>query len=182
MKYSPELVKSYSEKRESMSQSDIPFFKALDQLNLKDKDVVDLGSGDGRHARIMRERGAKRVIGVDINESMAMLAREKTTTESVHFVVANGERLPLPNESADIVTSMYVIMYFKDARNVFNEIARVLKRGGHFVGIFNVTDVDPSFEHLINTQMPIRLGEGPESIIAPNLIKTSQEIQSAISE
>ncbi|MCX6790116.1 MAG: class I SAM-dependent methyltransferase [Candidatus Kaiserbacteria bacterium] len=182
MKYSPELARSYSEKRETMSQSDKPFVDALGDLGMKHKAVVDLGSGDGRHARIMKEMGAENVIGIDISEEMITLARNKTTNENVHFVVANGENLPLSNESADIVTSMYVIMYFKDTKKVFGEVARVLKSGGHFVGIFNITDIEPGFEHLENTPMPVRLGKESESIVVHNLIKTPQEIQSSISE
>ena len=126
--------------------------------------------------------GAARIIGVDLNEKMIELAKKETTDEDIHFVVANGQALPLEDKSADIVVSMYVLMYFPDTKKVFGEIARVLRDGGHFVGIFNITEVEPGFEHLSNQQMPIRLGTDESSIIVQNLIKTPEEIENAIKE
>lgn len=180
MKYSPELATAYTNRREQMSHTDKPFFDELEKIGVKGKSVIDLGCGPGRHARIIKSLGAARVIGVDINEKMVELAKHATSDNDIHFVVADGQSLPLENRSADIVVSMYVVMYFPDSQKVFTEISRVLKDDGHFVGVFNIAKVEPGFEYLANQKMPIRLGEGDGSIVVQNLIKTPEEIESAI--
>jgi ubiquinone/menaquinone biosynthesis C-methylase UbiE len=182
MEYSPELATAYTKKREQMSQTDKPFFEALEQVGIEKKEIVDLGCGPGRHARIMKEKGASRVIGIDISEKMVELAKKETIDKDIHFLVADGQALPLKDKSADLVVSMYVLMYFADSKKVFGEIARVLRDEGHFVGIFNITEVEPGFEHLSNQEVPVRLGEGETSIVVKNLIKTPQEIEMAIKE
>lgn len=182
MEYSPQLATAYTEKREQMSQTDKPFLEALEQVGVQGKEIVDLGCGPGRHARIIKNMGAARIIGVDLNEKMIELAKKETTDKDIHFIVADGQALPLEDKSADIVVSMYVLMYFSDAKKVFSEIARVLRDGGHFVGIFNITEVELGFERLSNQQMPIRLGTDESYIIVQNLIKTPEEIERAIEE
>jgi len=183
MKYSPELAKNYSQKREEFNETDNVLIDVLEALNVKDKKIVDLGCGDGRHARLIKEMGATHVTGVDVNESMIELAKEKSVEHpDLTFLVTDGRNIPVEDNSMDIVISNFVIHYFPDAKEIFREISRVLKDNGYFVGTFNITDVEEGFEHLHNQQMPIRLGQGEGSIVVQNLIKSRQEIEIAIAE
>ncbi len=183
MKYSPELATDYSQKREQFNETDKVLVDALESVGVQDKEIVDLGCGDGRHARLIKEMGAAHVTGVDVNEKMIELAKEKSVENpEVTFFVADGRNLPVEDSSTDIVVSNFVIHYFPDAKEVFSEISRVLKEDGNFIGTFNITDVEEGFEHLYNQQMPIRLGQGEESIVVQNLIKSRQEIEAAIEE
>jgi ubiquinone/menaquinone biosynthesis C-methylase UbiE len=182
MYYSDELVIDYSNKREQYNETDRVLFGALESIGVKDKIVVDLGCGDGRHARMIKDLGASQVMGVDKNERMIEVAREKNDAPNVVFQVANGEDIPAESDSVDIVVSNYVIHYFLDVKKVFEEIKRILKNNGYFVGTFNITDVDEGFEHLYNQQMPIKLGQGESSIIVQNLIKSREEVMQAIAE
>ena len=181
MKYSPELATDYTHRREQFNETDNQLFEALESVGVKDKEVLDIGCGDGRHARRIKEMGAIHVIGIDINETMIALAREKTVNNpDVTFMVAEGTQIPADDNSKDIVVSNFVIHYFPDASKIFGEISRVLKSGGHFIGTFNITDVEAGYEYLHNTAMPIRLGQGDASIVVQNLIKSRQEIEAAI--
>ena len=183
MKYSSELATNYSQKREQFDETDKVLFGALESVGVRDKRIVDLGCGDGRHARLIKEMGAVHVVGVDVNEKMIELAKEKSAKNpGVLFIVADGRKLPLEESSTDMVVSNFVIHYFSDAKEIFNEIGRVLKDTGYFIGTFNITDVEKGFEHLRNQPMPIRLGQGEGSIVVQNLIKSRQEIEAAIAE
>jgi len=183
MKYSPELAIDYSQKREQFNETDKVLVGALESVGVKDKEIVDLGCGDGRHARLIKEMGAAHVVGVDVNEKMIELAKEKSIENpDVTFFVADGRNLPVEDSSADIVVSNFVVHYFPDAKEIFNEISRVLKSEGYFIGTFNITDVEEGFEYLHNQPMPIRLGQGEGSIVVQNLIKSRQEIEAAIGE
>ena len=183
MKYPPELAADYSQKRGQFNETDKALVSALESVGVQDKEIVDLGCGDGLHARLIKEMGAAHVTGVDVNEKMIELAKEKGAEDpDVEFFVADGRNLPVEDDSADIVVSNFVVHYFPDAKEIFSEISRVLKHGGYFIGTFNITDVDEGFEHLHNQPMPIRLGHGEHSIVVQNLIKSRQEIQAAIAE
>ncbi len=183
MKYSPELATNYSQKREQFNETDKVLVGALESVGVQGKEIVDLGCGDGRHARLIKEMGAAHVVGVDVNEKMVELAQEKSAKNpDVAFFVADGRSLPVENSSTDIVISNFVIHYFPNAKEIFGEISRVLKDKGYFIGTFNITDVEESFEHLNNQPMPIRLGQGEGSIVVQNLIKSRQEIETAIAE
>lgn len=125
--------------------------------------------------------GAAHVIGVDVNEKMIELAEEKSAENSgVAFFVADGRSLPVEGDSTDVVVSNFVVHYFPEAKEIFNEISRVLKNDGYFIGTFNITDIENGFEHLYNQSMPIRLGQGEDSIVVQNLIKSREEIDVAI--
>jgi len=87
----------------------------------KDKAVLDLGCGDGRHARLIKEMGASHVVGVDVNERMVELAKSKTgESDGVSFAVADGRDIPVEDNSTDIVFSNFVIHYFANAGEIFN--------------------------------------------------------------
>src|SRR5882757_5067517 len=53
----------------------------------------------------------------------------------INFIVANGEAIPLEDQSQDAVTSIFMFHELppKVRLTVFREFARILKRGGRFV-------------------------------------------------
>jgi ubiquinone/menaquinone biosynthesis C-methylase UbiE len=183
MKYSSDLASNYSKNREEYNETDSVILNALKNIGVEDKKVLDLGCGDGRYALTIRELGASQVIGIDVSEKMIDLARKNTAQDSnIILMVADGRNIPVEDGSMDLVFSNFVIHYFSDTKEIFTEIYRVLKNGGSFIGTFNVTDVEPGFEYLYNSMMPIRLGHNDESIIVQNLIKSKEEIIKTVTE
>lgn len=99
--------------------------------------VVDLGSGAGNDAFIARhETGeAGKVIGVDFAPAMVARAREnaaKLGFSNVHFMEGDIENMPLADDTADVVVSNCVLNLVPDKQQVFQEIFRILRPGGHF--------------------------------------------------
>lgn len=101
--------------------------------------VVDLGSGGGFDCFLAGPKvGATgRVIGVDMTPEMLAKARrniasyEKSTgLSNVEFRLGEIEYLPLADASVDVVISNCVINLSSDKRQVWQEIARILKPGG----------------------------------------------------
>lgn len=100
--------------------------------------VLDLGSGAGFDAflaaRQVGEPGM--VIGVDMTPEMVKRARanaEELNISNVDFRVAEIEKLPVEDNSADVVISNCVINLSPDKSAVFREIHRSLKPGGRMV-------------------------------------------------
>lgn len=99
--------------------------------------VIDLGSGAGNDAFIARhETGATgRVIGVDFSEAMIAKARknvDKLGFNNVEFRYGDIEKMPVSDGVADVIVSNCVLNLVPNKANVFKEIQRVLKPGGHF--------------------------------------------------
>lgn len=91
--------------------------------------VLDLGCGSGRYARLLAQRGAARVIGVD--QSADMLARAR---EVVHLLVrADARALPLADASIDVAVSGLMIGDLADLDAALADAARVLRPGGRLV-------------------------------------------------
>ena len=99
--------------------------------------VIDLGSGAGNDCFIARaETGpAGKVIGIDFTPEMINKAREnadKLGFNNVEFRTGDIERIPVTANVADVVVSNCVLNLVPDKKQVFCEIFRVLKNGGHF--------------------------------------------------
>lgn len=101
--------------------------------------VVDLGSGGGFDVFIAgRKVGATgRAIGVDMTPDMLAKARrnvgsyrQQTGLDNVEFRLGEIEHLPLADNTVDVIISNCVINLSPDKRQVWTEVARVLKPGG----------------------------------------------------
>jgi SAM-dependent methyltransferase len=97
--------------------------------------VLDLGSGGGFDcflaARAVGPSGF--VIGVDMTPEMIEVARanaEKGGYANVEFRLGEIERLPVADDSVDVVISNCVINLVPDKTRAFAEAFRVLKPGG----------------------------------------------------
>jgi SAM-dependent methyltransferase len=113
--------------------------------------VVDLGSGAGFDCFVAAGKvGANgHVVGVDMTKEM--LAKSRATAkamglENVEFREGILEKLPIKDGWADVVISNGVINLCADKQQVFGEIHRVLKPGGHlqFADIANGKPVPAS--------------------------------------
>lgn len=180
MEYSEDQAGRYSKNREKYNETDAKVLQALKSTGIAETSVLDFGCGDGRHALFIAASGAKEVVGIDENPKMIGLAN-RTVDSKVSYQVANGENLSLfTNGRFDRVFSNFVLHYFSNEAVALSEVARVLKVGGFFVGTFNVCEVQADSEELYNTYMPIRLGQGTESIVVQNLIKSESSMKTAI--
>ena len=99
---------------------------------------VDLGSGRGTDVLRMAESVGKIgfVYGIDISDGMLEKARrnaEKFGVTNVRFVRSELEKLELPDNLADLVISNCTLNHASDKQAVWNEIFRILKKGGRFV-------------------------------------------------
>ena len=88
--------------------------------------TLDLGCGEGRVARDLRARG-HRVIGVDGSPTLALAA---THEQPQPVVVADAARLPLPDDTADLVVAFMSLHDVDHLDAAVLEVGRVLRPGG----------------------------------------------------
>ena len=93
----------------------------------KDHHVLDLGAGAGIVPQLNFRGQVARVCGIDPDERVL---------ENPHLdeaAVAQGEVIPFPDNSFDLVVSANVLEHLREPVTVFEEIHRVLKPEGRFL-------------------------------------------------
>jgi SAM-dependent methyltransferase len=96
--------------------------------------VVDVGCGTGNAALLAAERGAE-VTGVDPAERLRSVAEQQAQARglSARFVHGTAEALPLAEHSADLILSVFGVIFASDAAAAIAEMARVVKPSGRIV-------------------------------------------------
>jgi arsenite methyltransferase len=107
-------------------------------IELKEGEVVlDLGSGGGIDVLLSARRVGPtgKAFGLDMTDEMLALARanqKRAGVENVEFLKGEIEKIPLPDNSVDVLISNCVINLSADKSRVLREAFRVLKPGGRF--------------------------------------------------
>ena len=99
--------------------------------------VLDLGSGGGIDVLLSARRVGPtgKAFGLDMTDEMLAVAEEnkrESGLENVEFIKGDIERIPLPDNSVDVIISNCVINLSGDKDRVLKEAFRVLKPGGRF--------------------------------------------------
>jgi SAM-dependent methyltransferase len=94
--------------------------------------VVELGAGAGANMRYLPV--ATRLVAVEPNPYMHPRLRRAARSAGVDLEIRSvvGERIDLPDESADAVISSLVLCSVRDPDAVLAEVRRVLRPGGRF--------------------------------------------------
>jgi len=115
---------------------------------------VDLGSGRGTDAIRLAETVGKGgyVFGIDISDGMiekALNTAEKLGVSNVDFIKSPLEKIMLNDSIADLVISNCTINHASDKQLVWNEISRILKKGGRFVvsDIYSTSPVPEEYKN-----------------------------------
>jgi SAM-dependent methyltransferase len=97
------------------------------------QDVLDVGCGTGVLACAAAERvGPKgRVVGLDPNEQMLVVARRKST--GITWQLGRAETLPFDDASFDAVVSQFALMFFESKPAAIAQMLRVLRPQGRLV-------------------------------------------------
>ncbi|MDP1995381.1 MAG: methyltransferase domain-containing protein [Ignavibacteria bacterium] len=115
---------------------------------------VDLGCGRGNDViRMAQEVGDQGLVyGLDISDGMIEKAKKnaaKLEITNAQFIKSELESLKLPSNIANLVISNCTINHASNKVAVWNEIHRILKKGGRFVvsDIYSLEDVPEEFRN-----------------------------------
>ena len=109
-------------------------FSGHDQRTLR---LIDLGCGTGRFLDLVKQAWPRlSALGLDLSEAYIRHARRHLRRRSrLHLLVANAEAIPVPDNSVEAVTSIFMFHELPPQvrRIVVKECARVLKPGGRLI-------------------------------------------------
>jgi SAM-dependent methyltransferase len=96
--------------------------------------VVDVATGTGNVALVAAERGGQ-VIGVDFEPALLRVAeqRARDAERDVRWLSGDMVALPVPDDWADVVLSVFGVMYAADQAAAAGELARVAAPGARVV-------------------------------------------------
>lgn len=153
---------------------------AVDRSDVRPGEVcIDLGSGRGtdvlKMAGMVGTEGF--AYGVDTAKGMLAAARrnaEKMGISNVEFFESTFDKIPLPDETADLVISNCSINHAADKPKVWAEVFRVLKPGGRFVvsDIYSSVEVPEAFRNDPEAVAECWAGAVPREAYLSTLIST----------
>ncbi|WP_020389343.1 class I SAM-dependent methyltransferase [Kribbella catacumbae] len=98
---------------------------------LNGKRLVDLGCGTGNAALLAAERGAV-VTGVDPAKRLVEVARERAAERGlqVEFLAGNAASIPVEDGTAELLLSIFAVIFAPDADAAIAEMTRVTAPDG----------------------------------------------------
>lgn len=102
--------------------------RSLLPSNLLDKKVLDIGFGSGIDLDFLKSRNPSFLAGIDASKELTIIAQEKIMDGDIQ----NGDfhYLPWDKNEFDIIWSKYALQHSQNLESLFQEIYRVLKKGG----------------------------------------------------
>lgn len=112
--------------------------------------AIDIACGTGAIARELALRVGTdgRVVGLDINEGMLAVARQRSP--DIEWVRGRAEELPYADGTFSAVTCSHGLMFFDDRRAALSEMHRVLRSGGRIVvSTWDRLDSTPGYRDMV---------------------------------
>jgi SAM-dependent methyltransferase len=114
---------------------------------IRGKTVLDFGCGDGGQSVEMAEKGAGKVIGVDIQEPRLARGRKLAQARKVADRCFFGTTSPEP---VDVIISKDAFEHFADPAAILRLMSGLLKPGGFVLASFGPTWLHPYGGHLFS--------------------------------
>jgi demethylmenaquinone methyltransferase/2-methoxy-6-polyprenyl-1,4-benzoquinol methylase len=119
-----------------------------------DMRLLDLAGGTGDIAFRFLRAGGGSVVVTDINLEMLLVGRDRARKRridgAINWLCADGEQLPVPDNSVEVVTCAFGVRNMTDKAAALSEIYRVLKPGGRFMCLEFSRLVLPGLEDIYN--------------------------------
>ncbi|MCL4201973.1 MAG: methyltransferase domain-containing protein [Pirellulaceae bacterium] len=108
--------------------------RMLRECGVREGVCIDIGCGPGNLDVELAKRSNLTIIGLDIDGDMKPLFEQKMRDagiqERVRFVEGDAQKLPFPDDHADMIVSRGTLTFIPDIAQCLREVDRVLKPSG----------------------------------------------------
>lgn len=114
---------------------------AIEQMNLQQGDLVlEAGCGASIDAELIAQKigGSGKVIGIDNSKKMLALAEKRKKYDNIEYQMMGVMNIQYPDGYFSACHADRLLVSHTDCESIFNELARVVKKGGSIC----LTDVD----------------------------------------
>ena len=100
---------------------------------IKNKTVLELGCGNGYGTHLLMKKGAKKIIGIDLDPKAITFANNNYSNKNIQYRSGDAETIRLPDSSIDIVVSFETIEHVPNPKKMVQTVQKVLKQDGIFI-------------------------------------------------
>lgn len=104
--------------------------KLLKTHTLDNKNILDVGCGEGSLGKALKENGAN-VTGIDISKKAIEIAKKKI--DKVFLLDVENDHLPFKRGEFDIIILSEIIEHIFSPTDLLNKIKPFLKQGGYLI-------------------------------------------------
>ena len=122
-----------------LALDEIIFADLLNEIDVQNKTVVDIGCGTGRHWQKLLAKQPLQLTGYDVSEGMLDKLRRKFPQAKTHLLLDN-KLTATETGSCDVIISTLTIAHIQDAKDALKEWNRILKPAGSLI----LTDYHPA--------------------------------------
>jgi ubiquinone/menaquinone biosynthesis C-methylase UbiE len=109
------------------------YLHAIDNCDLRDSDVLEVGSGRGGGASyISRYLQPRSMTGMDFSRDAVGLCNRHRLSPGLAFVCGDAQSMPFPASSFDAVVNIESSHCYESMDTFLAEVGRVLRPGGRF--------------------------------------------------
>lgn len=139
-------------------------------LNLQNKDVLEIGCGTGVNTRYLAEH-SRSITAIDFSEGMLAQARKNINATNVKFIQQDiRTEWKIENDSIDFIVCTLVLEHIENLRHIFDEAMRVLRPGGEFL----IYELHP-FRQLQGGQAQFKKADSDEVVLVEAYLHSVSE-------
>lgn len=101
--------------------------------DIEGKKILDLGCGFGEHCKLFVEKGAEKVVGLDISKKMLKTAKLKNQNSKIEYINLPMENLSMLNQKFDLAVSSLAFHYIESYEKLIKDIYNLLVKDGFLI-------------------------------------------------
>ena len=131
----PVFFEGYYQLRQGLNYKDLFEQPAMRRLlpDVAGKRVLDIGCGYGHNCLEFAQKGAQRVLGIDLSEKMLAVARSESAHPNIEYRRMDMADLSQLNPGYDLIYSSLAFHYAADFGALAADIVRLLNPGGQLL-------------------------------------------------
>lgn len=145
--------------------------------------LLDVACGTGILARAAVERVGEpsSITGLDLNDGMLEVARQKAPAIKWHQ--GRAEALPFEDNTFDVVASQFGLMFFEDRVRAIQEMMRTLRPSGTLtIAVWDSLDNTPGYAAVVDLLKRLFGEQAAEGLRAPYCLGNTELLQTLMQD